>query len=131
MRKVLVGLGVIVVILLIAVLTSPSFVDIDHYRPQIEAELERRLGRSVSLGPVTLSLFPIAFRVQGAIISEDHDFHTDRPFAETATLFVSPEFLPLLRREIRISKLELRDPKLELVERADSPGEDVLELQRR
>ena len=48
-------------------------------------------------------------------ISEDPEFRTGRPFAETATLFVSPEFFPLLRREIRISKLELLDPKLEFV----------------
>src|SRR5262245_56271645 len=115
MRKILIGLGVIVVIILLAVLTLPRFVDVNHYRPQIEAELEKRLGRDVSLGPMTLSLFPVAFRVQNATIAEDLDFHTGRPFAETATLFVSPEFFPLLRRQIRISKLELRDPKLEFV----------------
>src|SRR5262245_38138973 len=115
MRKVLVGLGVIVVIILIAVLTLPRFIDVNHYRPQIEADLEQRLGRQVSLGPITLSLFPLAFRVQSATISEDPDFSTDRPFAEATTLFVSPEFFPLLRREIRISRLELRDPKIEFV----------------
>ena len=115
MRKVLIGLGVIVVIILIAVLTLPKFIDVNHYRPQIEAELEQRLGRDVSLGPMSLSLFPLAFRVHNATISEDPDFSTGRPFAETATLFVSPEFFPLLRREIRISKLELLDPKLEFV----------------
>ena len=66
MRKVLIGLGVIVVIILIAVLTLPRFVDVNHYRPQIEAELEQRFGRDVSLGPMSLSLYPLAFRAENA-----------------------------------------------------------------
>src|SRR5262245_53592177 len=115
MRKVLIGLGIIVVIILIAALTSPRLIDVNRYRPKIEARLEQRMGRDVSLGPMSLSFYPLAFRAEDVTIAEDSEFPTERPFAHVATLFVSPELFPLLRGEIQIHKLELRDPKLEFV----------------
>jgi AsmA protein len=115
MRKTFIALGVLVIILAIAVLTAPSLIDVNRYRPQIEAKLRDRLGRDVSLGPMKLSLIPLAFRVENAVIGEDPAFKTGRPFAQVQTLFLSPELLPLLHREVQIKSVQLGRPSLELV----------------
>jgi len=115
MRKTFIALGVLVIILAIAVLTVPSLVDVNRYRPQIETKLRDRLGRDVSLGPMRLSLIPLAFRVENATIGEDPAFKTERPFAQVQTLFVSPELLPLLHHEVQIKSVQLGRPSVELV----------------
>ena len=62
-----------------------------------------------------LSLFPLAFRVENAVIGEDPKFRTGRPFAQVQTFFVRPELLPLLHRQIEISSVQLNRPAVELV----------------
>ncbi|HYR44224.1 MAG TPA: AsmA family protein, partial [Terriglobia bacterium] len=114
-NKVVIGLGVLAILVVIAVFAAPAFVDVNRYRPQIEAELRNRLGREVSLGPMKISLIPLAFRVENAVIAEDPIFNTGRPFAQVQTLFVSPEWLPLLHREVQIKSLQLDGPAVELV----------------
>jgi uncharacterized protein involved in outer membrane biogenesis len=76
LKKALVGLGIIIILVVIAALAAPKFIDINHYRPQIEAKLRDRLNRNVSLGPMRLSLIPLAFRVDNVRIDEDPKFGT-------------------------------------------------------
>ena len=101
-NRVTVALGIIAALVVIALLALPSFIDVNHYRPQIEAELRQRLGRDVSLGPMRLSLLPLAFRVDNAAIGEDPQFNTGRPFAQVQILFVRPKLLPLLHHDVEI-----------------------------
>jgi AsmA protein len=115
MRKILIALSVFIIILAIAALAVPSLVDVNRYRPQIEAKLRDRLGRDVSLGPMKLTLIPFAFRVENAVIGEDPAFKTGRPFAQVQTLFLSPQLLPLLHHEVQIRSVQLGRPSLEFV----------------
>ena len=115
MRKAFIALGVLVIFVTVAALALPAFLDVNHYRPQIEARLRDRLGRNISLGPMKLSLIPLAFRVENAVIGEDPAFDTGRPFAQVGTLFVSPELLPLLHHEVQISSVQLDRPSVELI----------------
>ena len=46
----------VVVVIVLALL--PQFLDVNHYRPRIQAELQNRLGRSVSLGNIKASFLP-------------------------------------------------------------------------
>ena len=114
-KKVIIVFGVLAILVLAALLAAPSFIDVNHYRPQIEAKLRDRLGREVSLGPMRLSLIPLAFRVENAVIAEDPAFRTGRPFAQVQTLFVRPELFPLLHRQVQIKSLQLDSPVVELV----------------
>ena len=90
-------------------------VDVNRYRPQIEAKLEEQLGRDITLGAMNLTVFPLAFRVQDAVIAEAPEFQTGQAFAQTQTLYVKPKLLALLRRDIEIDSLELSRPSVELV----------------
>src|ERR1051325_5226609 len=115
MRKLIIGVGIVIILIVSGVLVAPRFIDVNRYRPQIESKLRDRLGRDVSLGQMRLSLVPPAFRVENAVIAEDPKFSTGRPFAQVQTLFVQPELLPLLHREIEIKSVQLDRPAVELV----------------
>jgi AsmA protein len=114
-RTILIIIGIALVLLLIAVIAIPALVDVNRFRPQIEAKLEEELGRKVSLGEMRLGLFPLRFRVNNAVIEENPEFSTGRPFAQAQTLYVQPKLLPLIHKDLQIGTLELVRPNLEFV----------------
>ena len=115
MRKLWITIAVIVVLLVAAALIVPRFIDVNQYHAQIQAQLEKRLGRQVMLGNMGLSMFPPSFTVENATIAEDPAFPSGRPFATADKLAVSVKFWPLLRKELDVKSLELVHPHIELV----------------
>jgi uncharacterized protein involved in outer membrane biogenesis len=118
MRRLGIALLIIVVVLVAAALIVPHVIDVNSYHDQIQAQLEKKLERPVSLGRMSLSLFPPSFQVENAIIGEDKSFNTQHAFANAEKLAVSVKLLPLIHKEVEISSLELRRPYIELVRNA-------------
>ena len=115
MRKFGIIVLVIVVLLVAAALIVPHLIDINQYHGKIQAQLEKRLGRQVSLGNMSLSLFPPSFQVENTTISEDPRFASGQPFATADKLAVSVKFWPLLHKDVEVNSLELIHPHIELV----------------
>src|SRR5262249_19739182 len=109
-RKTLMLVGVAIVLLFVILLAIPALIDVNHYRPQIQARLEEQLGRDVSLGPMHLSLLPPGFRVEEVVIAEGAEFQTGRPFAQAQLLYVQPKLFTLLRGDLQIHGFELSRP---------------------
>ncbi|HET8891775.1 MAG TPA: AsmA family protein [Candidatus Angelobacter sp.] len=118
MRKLGIAAAIVVVLLVAAALIVPHLIDINHYHGQIQSQLEKKLGRQVSLGNMSLSLFPPSFQVENTTIAEDPRFASSRPFAQADKLSVSVKFWPLLHKEIEVNSLELVHPHIELVRNA-------------
>jgi AsmA protein len=119
MRKLGIVAAIIVVLLVAAALIVPHLIDINHYHGQIQSQLEKKLGRQVSLGNMSLSLFPPSFLVENATIAEDPRFASGRPFAAADKLSVSVKFWPLLHKDVEVNSLELVHPHIELVRNAE------------
>src|SRR6478609_8026730 len=119
MRKLAIAIAVIVVLLVAAVFIVPHLIDVNLYHGQIQSQLEKRLGRQVTLGNMRLGLFPPAFDVENATIAEDPHFATGRPFATADKLAVSVKFWPLLQKQLDVNSLELVHPHIELVRNAE------------
>jgi uncharacterized protein involved in outer membrane biogenesis len=115
MRKLGIAVLIVIVLLIAAVFIAPHLIDINRYRGQIQAQLQQRLGRPVSLGKMGLSLLPPSFQVQNVAISEDPRLPTGQPFLTAEKLAVSVKLWPLLRREVEIKSLQLQRPRVELV----------------
>jgi AsmA protein len=118
MRKLGIAIAVIVVLLVAAALIVPHLIDVNQYHGQIQSQLEKRLGRQVTLGKMGLRLFPPAFDVENTTIAEDPRFASGRPFATADKLAVSVKFWPLLRKQLEVNSLELVHPHIELVRNA-------------
>jgi uncharacterized protein involved in outer membrane biogenesis len=115
MRKLGIVILVILILVIAAALIVPRFIDINRYRPQIQAQLEKRLGRPVTLGEMNLGLFPPRFRVNNVSISEDPQFNTGKPFATAQQLSVAVKLWPLLHKQVDVQSLRLDRPQVELV----------------
>ena len=115
MRKVGVVLGIVFALIVVAVLIFWATFDVNNYRGRIQSELEKSLGRQVSLGRMQLSLFPPSFQVENVSIADDSAFADPHPFVQTDRLSVSVKLLPLLHKDVEISSIELKRPKVELI----------------
>jgi len=115
MRKLAIAALVLVVLMVAAALIVPHVIDINQYHSQIQEQLQKRLGRQVTLGEMSLGLFPPSFQVKNAVIAEDPRFKSAQPFANVEKLSISVQLLPLLHKQVEISSLELDHPHIELI----------------
>jgi AsmA protein len=115
MRKLGIVIGIVILLLVVAALLAPRFIDVNRYHDRIQAELSSKLGRQVTVGTMHLSLLPLSFRVDQLSIADDPRFQSAQPFAVADQVTVSPVFRSLLHNDVEVKSLALRQPKLELV----------------
>jgi uncharacterized protein involved in outer membrane biogenesis len=115
MRKLVIVLGIIVGIAIVGVVAVGVFLDVNHYRGLVQADLQKRLDRSITLGDMHLGLLPPRFRVRDLAIADDPNFREQKPFLQAAELDVSVKLLSLLKGAIDIDSLSLQRPSVELV----------------
>jgi len=115
MRRFGIIVGVVCLVLLVGTAIFVATFDVNKYRGTIQAELEKRLGRTVVLGDMGLSLFPPRFRVQNLAIADDPSFSPDAPFIKAQELKISVQLLPLLHKQFEIDALNLQRPGVNLI----------------
>jgi AsmA protein len=109
------GLTGVVVIL---VITAYLLINVNSFRPTLEAQLSNSLGRKVQVGDLSLSLFSGGISARDISIADDPAFsHT--PFLSAKSVDVSVELMPLLfSRSVRLTALTLKEPDLVLLRSA-------------
>lgn len=117
MRKPVIVLLAMLALIAGALLIVPSFVDINRYRPRIQAELEKALGRDVSFGQIRGSLTPPSVWVDQVVIGEDAAFGQG-PFASADAIRVVVNPWALARKKLEIRSLRLTNPHVQLIHNA-------------
>jgi AsmA protein len=113
--SVLVG---IVVLLLLAVLLVPLFVNANTFKPTLESQLSQALGRKVTLGNLSLSIFSGSLVADNISIADDPAFST-KPFLQAQSLHIGVEVAPLvLHRELHVTSFVADSPSINLVHNA-------------
>jgi len=115
MRRLLIGFGIFIVVVVSALLVFAATFNVNKYHDTIQSELEKNLGRKTTLGDMHLSLFPPRFRVQDPAIADDPHFSPDAPFVKAQELDVSVKLMPLLHKQLEINSLILQRPSVNLI----------------
>lgn len=107
-------IGVLAVVALGAVcLAYVRTIDFDRFRPQLAAELRQATGRDVALdGPLRLVLLPAPRFTLSAVAIANAPWGTRPAFADIERVEADIALLPLLKGELRISRLRLVQPDL-------------------
>ena len=92
-KKILIGLGAVVGVLALALIALVLFVDVNQYKPQIEAAVKDKTGRTLKIeGDLKLSVFPrIAVALPRTTLS---NLAGDRVSAAVNSARVSVALLP-------------------------------------
>lgn len=114
MKRALVGgLVLLIVIVLAAVLIGPRLVDVERYRPRIEAAIGEATGWEAELGAMHLSLLPSArLRVNPVRLTDP----ASGAEAEVGELSVRAELWPLVHGRLEVRRVDLLRPRITLHE---------------
>ncbi len=116
-RKILVGLVVLLVLLVaVAVIVLPRLLDVERYRPRLEALARERLGWPVELGEIGVSLWGGPAVVLGPVVVHDP---RDRTRIEIERIAARAEFLPLLRGRLVVRDIDVLRPEVVLARAED------------
>jgi AsmA protein len=107
--------GIVIAVLIVIVLVLPFVVNVNDYRPRIEAELTNALGRNVTVGNLSLSLWSGSLAADNIAIADDPSFSSS-PFIKAQTLNVGVEIVPLiLSKTLHVTELTLSQPQVNLL----------------
>lgn len=113
-RKPLVIVLAAVVVLALLLAALPLLVNVDRFRPQVEAQLKSALGRDVAIGKLSLSAFAGHVTATDLAISDDPAFSRD-PFITAKEIEISASLMPLLSGRLEVSSITLVEPVVTLI----------------
>jgi AsmA protein len=106
---------IIVAVLLVIVVALPFMLDVNTYRPRIEAELSSALGREVKIGNLKLSVLSGGVSADDLSIADDPAF-SKTPFVRAKALNVGVQMIPLIfSKSLRITNIEINEPQVTLL----------------
>ncbi len=115
MKKLLIGFGVIVLLLIVAVIVVPMLIPLERYKSEIQAQAKSATGRDLRIdGDISLSLLPtIAVSVENVGFANAPGASTPE-MATIDRLDVALQILPLISGEVAIDRFILDKPVITL-----------------
>jgi AsmA protein len=115
MKKALTIVGIIIAVLIVIVLVLPFVINVNNFRPRIESELTNALGRKVTVGNLSLSLWSGSVAADNIAIADDPSF-SKTAFIQAKALNVGVELVPLIfSKTLHITDLTLTQPEVNLL----------------
>lgn len=116
MKRVVLILVACLAVLILGALTIPFLIDANQFRPRLEAEATKALGREVKLGDLQVSLLAGGVSANDLSIAEDPTFGRSA-FLKAAALKIQVEMQPLIfSRRLIVTGVEIDAPEIELIE---------------
>jgi AsmA protein len=116
MKRILKIAAIVIAIILVAVIALPFLINVNSFRPRLESELSKALGREVKVGNLGLSLLAGSVSAENLAIADDPAFSKD-PFVTAKSLSVGVELLPLiLSKQLNVTDLTLDTPEIRLLQ---------------
>ncbi len=107
--------GIVVALVVVILVALPFMIDVDSFRPRIQAEASAALGRQVTLGKLSLSILSSSVKADDIQIADDPAFST-QPFVKADSLKVGVELKPLIfSKKINVTEIVLEKPEIRLI----------------
>jgi AsmA protein len=107
--------GIALAVFLLLLVALPFLINVNSFRPKIESEASRALGRRVTIGNLSLSILSGSVRAEDIAIADDPGF-SQSPFVSAKSLKVGVELMPLIfSRQINVTDITLEAPQIALL----------------
>jgi AsmA protein len=105
----------VIAVVVVLLLVVPLFVNADTFRPTVEDDISSALGRKVTLGHLSFSLFSGSLVADNVSIADDPAFST-APFLQAKSLHIGVSTGALLfHRQVRVTKFTADSPEIHLI----------------
>lgn len=115
-KKVVLGIIIFLVVTLVAlVVIVPLLFDVDRYRPQVAALIEKQTGKPVDIGHLALTVFPsLSIRVDDFTLRNPAGFPQGN-FVKAERIYALVDAGGLWRHQVVIKSLDLDAPAISLL----------------
>jgi AsmA protein len=115
MKKLLIGVAIVIILLIAVVIAAPFFIPVDTVTAEVVSRVKAATGRDLKIGgKVSFSILPI-LGVEANDVSFSNPAGAGSPdMAKFAKLQVALKFWPLLRKQVEVDKLVLVNPVIAL-----------------
>src|ERR1700733_3147013 len=121
MKRVLKWVGISFAFLILIVVCLPFLINVDQFRPTLQADLSSALGREVTLGNLRLRILSGEVTADDLSVAEDPAFGKPA-FLKAKSLHIGVKLWPFLAsRELIVTDLDVDQPEIALVQ---SPSGD-------
>jgi AsmA protein len=118
MKRVARVLAILVAVLLVIAVSLPFLIDANQFRPRLEAELTKALGRGVKLGDLKLSILSGGVTATDLSIADDPSF-SKNAFVSAKSLAVGVELQPLIfSKKLNVTGIKIDRPEISLIQSA-------------
>jgi AsmA protein len=116
MRRILKWVGILVAVLIVAVVSLPFLINVNQFKPQLEAALSTALNRDVRLGNLKLSLLTGEVSADDLSVAEDEAYGKPA-FIRAKSLAVGAQIWPfLMSRKLIVTYVTIDQPEIALVQ---------------
>jgi len=120
MKRILKIGAIVIAVLIVILIALPFLINVNSFRPKIEATAGDAMGRKVTVGNLSLSILTGSVTADNIAIAEDPAFGT-QPFVTAKSLKVGVELLPLITsKELRVTEITLEQPQIALLKNAEN-----------
>lgn len=106
---------IILAVILFLIFVLPLFINANTFRPMLESQLSRVIGRQVTIGDLSFSVLAGGLKAKDISIAGDPAFGAE-PFLEAKALSIKVEMWPLVfRRQLIVDGLTISSPSIRLV----------------
>jgi len=114
-KVILITVSSIVSLIILAVIAIPLFVDLNDYKPEIEAAVKDKTGRELKIaGDIDVSIFPWLGVSTGKITLSNAPGFVPDYFAVMEESEIKIKLLPLLSKEVEVSTIIFKGLELNL-----------------
>src|SRR5581483_9810995 len=118
MKKPLVIVAALVVLVLVILAILPLFINANSFKPRVQDQLTKALGRPVTIGDLSASFFSGGITASALTIADDPAFG-QQPFIQAKSLKIGLDMGTLLfSRKLKVRSLTLKSPDVRLLQDA-------------
>src|SRR5215831_3252441 len=116
MKRIGIAAGVIVGIVLLVIIALPFVLDANRFKPELESELGKALGRDVKVGDLKLAILSGSVSAADVTISDDPGF-SKASFLQAKSLKIGVELMPLIfSHKLNVTGITIDDPEIALLQ---------------
>lgn len=114
-KIILIFFSSVALLIITAAIIIPLIVDLNDYKPEMEATFHEKTGRSIQIvGDLDVSVFPWLGISTGRIVLSNAPNFSEQPFTVIGETDIKVKLLPLLSKKIEISTVILKGLELNL-----------------
>lgn len=120
MKKVLLGLLLLMLALIPVALIAPGYLAWNEYKPRIVDMVDQHTGLNIEIaGDIKLALLPYPYAYVSDVTVRNPEDFSGEPFLRLKRLDIALQFAPLLSGEVALSSVDLVSPEITVTQNSD------------